>query len=144
MPVLIVLFGSLLLYRVLGAFGIPPFATWIESARFALSTMVGFTAISHFAPVKKDLIAMVPPRLPHPPLIVFVTGIMDFGVAVGLLIEKTRPWAAWGHFVLLVAIFPANISAARRGLRIRGRPVSPLWMRAPMQILFILWAWFVR
>lgn len=142
--VLIILFGSLLLYRILGAFGIPFFATWMDSARFALATMFASTAISHFAPVKKDLIAMVPPRLPHPALIVFVTGIMELAGAVGLLIEKTRLWAALGLVLLLVAMFPANASAARRGIRIRGRPVSPIWIRAPMQILFILWAWYVK
>jgi uncharacterized membrane protein len=144
MAVLIVLFGSLLLYRGLGAFGISPFATWMDSARFALATMFGFTAISHFAPMRKDLIAMVPPSLPHPALIVLVTGIMELAGALGLLFEKTRPWAAWGLVLLLVAMFPANVSAARRGIGIRGRPPSPLWIRTPMQILFILWSCYVR
>lgn len=143
-PVLIVLFGSLLLYRILGALGIPLFATWVDSARFALSTMFVFTATSHFAPVRKDLIAMVPLRLPHPAVIVFVTGIMELAGAIGLLVEKTRPLAAWGLVLLLVAMFPANVSAARRGLKIRGRSVSSLWIRTPMQILFILWAWYVE
>ena len=38
-------------------------------------------------------------------------------------------WAAWGLMALLVAMFPANVSAARRGVKLRGRPVSPLWIR---------------
>jgi uncharacterized membrane protein len=38
---------------------------------------------------------------------------------------------------MLVAIFPANIRAAREGLKVGGRPATRLWLRAPMQILFI-------
>jgi len=64
MQVLAVLFGSLLLYRAVGAAGVSLFSSWVVSARFALVTMFVFTAVSHFAPMRKDLIAMVPPSLP--------------------------------------------------------------------------------
>ena len=144
MAVLIVLFGSLLVYRILGALGISLFASWVGCARFALATMFGFTAISHFAPMKRDLIAMVPRGLPHPDLIVLVAGILELAGATGLLCKATRSWAAWGLIVLLVAMFPANVSAAKRGVTIRGRSATPLWIRAPMQILFVCWAWWVR
>jgi Zinc-binding dehydrogenase len=69
--VLFVLFGSLLFFRVLGFAGIGLFTTWAQSARVALATMFLFTAVSHFAPMKTDLIAMVPPGLPRPDLLVF-------------------------------------------------------------------------
>jgi hypothetical protein len=49
MQVLAVLFGSLLLYRGLGALGASVVAAWLQSARFALATMFVFTAIAHFA-----------------------------------------------------------------------------------------------
>jgi uncharacterized membrane protein len=144
MAVLIVLFGSLLLYRGLGALGVAMFGMWLSSARFALSTMFAFTAVSHFAPMRKDLIAMVPPALPRPDLIVLATGFLEIAGAIGLVIPATRAWAAWRLMALLIAMFPANVRAARQELAIRGRPASPLWIRAPMQILFILWAWWVR
>lgn len=57
MQVLAVLIGSLFLYRALGSLGLSLFVTWIASARFALATMFVFTAVSHFAPMKRDLIA---------------------------------------------------------------------------------------
>jgi uncharacterized membrane protein len=144
MVVLIVLFGSLLFYRMLGVLGVVFFADWMNCERFALATMFLFTAVAHFAPVKKDLIAMVPPAFPRPDLLVAVTGVLEIAGAVGLLVEATRTWAAWGLIALLVALFPANVSAARRGLKLGGRPVTPLWIRAPMQVLFIVWTWWVR
>jgi NADPH:quinone reductase-like Zn-dependent oxidoreductase len=54
--VLFILFASLLFFRVLGFAGIALFTTWEQSARVALATMFLFTAVSHFAPMKTDLI----------------------------------------------------------------------------------------
>ena len=144
MLVLIVLFASLLAFRSLGFAGVTMFDTWLVSARMALATMFVFTAMSHFTPMKKDLIAMVPPALPRPDLLVLGTGIAELAGAVGLLIPATTFLAASGLIVLMVAMLPANISAARRGVLLRGRRATSLWLRVPMQLLFIVWAWTVR
>jgi uncharacterized membrane protein len=144
MTTLFVLAGSLLLYKLLGATFVSLFATWLASARAALATMFVFTAVSHFAPMRKDLIAMVPPSFPRPDVFVFVTGVAELAGAAGLMYPPTRFWAACGLIALLLAMFPANVSAARRSVQLRGRTVTPLWLRTPMQILFIAWAWVVR
>lgn len=144
MAVLFGLFGSCLLFRLLGFAFVPALDSWVVSARVALATMFLFTATSHFAPMKKDLIAMVPPSLPRPDLLVFLTGLAEFAGAVGLLIPSTTRSAAAGLIVLLVAMLPANISAARRGVLLRGRPTTSPWLRVPMQLLFIAWAWAIR
>ena len=44
--------------------------------------------------------------------------------------------------VLLVAMFPANVRAARERLPLRGKPVTALWLRLPMQIFFIGLIWW--
>lgn len=144
MQVLAVLFGSTVLYRALGALGVSLFDTWLASARFGLATLFVFTAVAHFAPTKKDLIAMVPPGMPRPDLLVLATGVLELAGAIGLLFDATRFWAVCGLLVLLAVMLPANISAARRGIRLRGRPPTPLWLRVPMQFLFAFWAWSVR
>ena len=144
MLVLGVLLGSLVVYRAAGAAGVMLFNTWMVSARFALATMFVFTAASHFAPMKKDLISMVPPVLPRPDLLVFATGVLELAGAAGLLFPATRLWAAFGLIMLMGAMLPANVSAARREIAIRGRHVTPLWLRLPMQAFFMAWAWYVR
>lgn len=144
MAVLFVLLGSTLVYRLLGVLGVDAFADWISSARVALATMFVFTGVSHFTPMRKDFIAMVPPALPRPDLLVALTGVLELAGAIGLLIPATRPWAAYGLIALLAAMLPANISAARRGTLLRGKSPTPLWLRVPMQILFAAWAWMVR
>jgi len=82
--------------------------------------------------------------LPRPDLIVFATGILELAGAVGLVIQATRLWAAWGLIALMIAMFPANVRAAREKKTIRGRPPTPLWIRAPIQVLYVVWAWCVR
>ena len=48
MAVLIVLFGSWLAFRGMGALGIPALVSWYDSARFALAVMFVFTGLAHF------------------------------------------------------------------------------------------------
>ena len=91
-----------------------------------------------------DLEAIVPASIPRPDWMVLLTGIRELAWAAGLLLEATRLRAAIGLIALLIAMFPANVSAARRSVLLRGKPPAPLWIRAPMQILFIGWAWWVR
>src|SRR5262245_34381830 len=144
MAVLIVLFTSLVIFRLLGVAGVTIFDSWLVSARWSLAAMFVFTAMSHFTPMRKDLIAMVPAELPRPDLLVFATGIAELAGAAGLLFPATTFWAVCGLIVLMVAMLPANISAARRGVLLGGRHPTPLWLRVPMQALFIAWAWSVR
>jgi uncharacterized membrane protein len=142
--VLFILLASWLAYRGLGAVGLAVFATRIDAARAALATMLVFTASAHFTSTRRELIAMVPPGLPHPELLVTLTGVAEALGPVLLLVPATRPLAACGLCVLFVLMLPANISAARRQLTLRGRPATALWLRIPMQLLFISWAWAIR
>lgn len=143
MMTLIVLFFSLLVFRGLGVLGVPLFLTWHDSALWALSAMVLFTASAHFTALKEDLIKMVPSFFPAPRQIVFVTGLLEIAGAVGLLIPQVRAAAGACLALLFVAMFPANINAALRQVPLRGRPATPLWLRLPMQVLFIALALWI-
>jgi uncharacterized membrane protein len=142
--VLLVLIGSFAFFSALGSAGVAAFQSWMLSARVALAVMFLFTATSHFTSMKKDLIAMVPPGLPRPDLLVLLTGFAELAGAIGLLIPTLHYWAALGLIGLMVAMLPANISAAKRSVLLRGRSPTPLWLRVPMQALFIGWAWLVK
>ena len=56
---------------------------------------------------------------------------------MGLVVPVTRTLAGLGLGLLLVVMFPANVSAARKGTTLRGKPPTPLWLRGPMQLLFV-------
>jgi uncharacterized membrane protein len=93
--------------------------------------------------MKDDLIRMVPPSFHNPRALVLATGLLEIAGAIGLLLPPTRRLAGWGLALMLVALFPANVSAARRGLTLRGKPVTPLAIRLPIQILFLAVALWV-
>jgi uncharacterized membrane protein len=143
MVVLLIFVVPCLVFRGLGFAGVHVFASWQSSARDALSLMLIFTGISHFTFMKKDMIRMMPPSIPQPLAIVYFTGMCEIAGAVGLLLPEFRRAAAYALAAFFVAVLPANIHAARAGVTLRGKPATPLWIRIPMQLLFIavaLWS----
>lgn len=140
----VMLLTSWLLMRALGALGVGVFASWQDDAAYALAAMFLLTASAHFNKTREDLIRMVPRPFPFPRQIIFITGICEILGALGLIFPLTRGIAGVGLLVLLIAMFPANINAARQRIPLRGRPATPLWLRAPMQIIFVgLTLWVV-
>ncbi|AKS32402.1 DoxX family protein [Mycolicibacterium goodii] len=100
--------------RIIGLFGVAHLDTWPSATAIGLAAMFVLTGIAHFVnPLRRDMIAIVPPRLPAPGLLVTVTGVLELLGAVGLLYPPTRTTAAVCLFALMLAMFPANIHAAR-------------------------------
>jgi uncharacterized membrane protein len=143
MAVLIVLLGSLMLFRAAGALGVEALDSWLAAARWALALMLLFTAAAHFTRMKEDLVRMVPPWVRWPRQVVALTGVCEVLGAIGILVPATRKLAGILLIVFFIAILPANIHAARAGASLGGRPATPLWLRIPMQLLFIALAWCV-
>ncbi|MGH7728514.1 MAG: DoxX family protein [Candidatus Binataceae bacterium] len=137
MAPLVVLLVSFAVFATLGAAGVGVFVPWPAALRFALLVMFLVTACAHFTKSRADLVRMVPPAFPNPELLVTLTGVLELAGAIGLLLPATRPAAALGLIVLLLALFPANIHAARSGLTLRGRPVTPLAQRTAIQLIFL-------
>jgi uncharacterized membrane protein len=137
-----VLLVSLLVFRSLGALGVETLSDWRNAAACALALMFLFTASAHFTSTRRDLISMVPSVFPRPELLVSVTGVLEVLGAVGLLVPATRSLAGIGLVLLLVAMFPANVAAARKGVPLRGKPPTPLPLRFSLQLVFIGMTWW--
>ena len=133
----IVLVIATLLLRGVGAAGAALFHNWIWCLRGGLAVMFLFTASAHWGKQRADLIAMVPRAFRRPDLIVSATGVLEILGAVGLLIPAIAPLAATCLALLLVALFPANIRAAREGLTIGGRPATAIPLRTLLQLVFL-------
>jgi uncharacterized membrane protein len=142
MVVLYVLFGSWITLRGVGALEVEALASWQTSGRYALAVMFVFTGIAHFTKIKQDMARMVPRVFPLPMLMVYVTGVCELLGAAGLAIPVTHVAASVALIIMLLAMFPANIKAARDGLTIGGKLATSLWLRAPMQALFIGLLWW--
>ncbi|MGV9211263.1 DoxX family protein [Micromonospora sp. RB23] len=124
--------------RLTGLAGVSALDGWHPALRVGLALMFVVTGSAHFVGRRRaDLIAMVPPRLPRPDLLVTLTGALELAGAVGLLIPATARLAAAGLGLLMLAMFPANVSAARRGLLLAGRPVTRPGRRTALQLVFV-------
>jgi uncharacterized membrane protein len=117
------------------------FVGWRDAARVGLAVMFLFTATSHFSSLKHDLAAMIPPPLTGALWMIYLTGMLEALGALGLLHSRLRRPAAWALLALLIALFPANVYAAWKGLTLAGAAVTPLWLRAPLQMFWIAVLW---
>ena len=109
---------------------------------FALFFVVA--GVSHFLSDDK-FVAIVPPLLPFPYLIVWVTGLMEIGMGVMLLCPHYRPRVGVVLSLFLLAVLPANIYMAMAGIPFGESAASPtaLWIRVALQfplIAVIYWA----
>lgn len=134
---IVTLTAATLLARLTGLLGVDAL-DWQTSLRIGFAAMFLITGIVHFVPkFRDDMIRMIPERLPQPAALVAVTGVLEIAGAAGLLVPATAPAAAICLALLLVAMFPANVSAARRAVPLAGKPATPLGIRTAEQILFI-------
>lgn len=112
-PLITLLTGSLLA-RIVGRLGVDYVDNWGRAIAVGLAAMFLVTGAAHFAPpLRAQLIAIVPPSLPAPGLLVSVTGVLELFGAVGLLLPATRVAAAGCLLLLMLVMFPANVYAAR-------------------------------
>jgi uncharacterized membrane protein len=142
MEVLVVLLVSFVLLRGVGLLGVKRLSSWRHAGLGALAIMFLFTSTAHFSGMKHDLAAMMPEPLPDGLWIIYLTGAFEIAGAIGLLVPRTRRLAGICLVLLLIAQFPANVNAALGGIPLGGEPPTPLWLRTPMQILFIAMVWW--
>lgn len=135
---LLVLLVSFAILRCIGLAGVPALNHTDLPLRGALFLMFLVTASAHWGRGRADLVRMVPPAFPHPGILVTLTGILEIPGAVGLLVPGTTRVAAICLVVLLIALFPANIRAARLKLTILGRPAPGIPVRATIQAIFLV------
>jgi uncharacterized membrane protein len=112
--VLVTLILGTLGARLVGWLGVDYVDSWPQAVAVGLAAMFVMTGVAHFVPgMRRDMIAIVPPRLPAPGLLVTITGVLELLGAVGLLYPPTRVAAAVCLFALMLVMFPANVYASR-------------------------------
>lgn len=116
------------------------------SGRIAMSIMLLFTAIGHFA-FTKGMSMMIPKFIPYKETFVHLTGIFEILLAIGLLIPRFKYISGWTLIIFLLLMLPANIYASINNINYQkgtfdGNGLAYLWFRIPLQFLFIAWTYF--
>jgi uncharacterized membrane protein len=135
-PLITLLLGSIAA-RSIGWLGVGYVNSWTAAIAVGLAAMFILTGFAHFAPaLRRDLIAIVPPRLPAPGLQVTITGVLELLGAAGLLLPVTRVAAAVCLLVLMLAMFPANVYASRMPNPPKSM-TTQLPLRSAIEVVFL-------
>jgi len=145
MKPLLVLLGAFLASLIILKLGFGEF-DYSLSGRIAMSVMLLFTSIGHFA-FSKGMILMMPDFIPFKRIFVYFTGIVETAAAIGLLISPLLHITAIMLIIFFILILPANINAAIKHIDYqkgnnKGNGTKYLWFRIPLQVLFIAWTCF--
>ena len=117
-----------------------------------LSRLMGVTyavaGVAHFL-APNAFARAVPPEFPRPRALVYLSGVAEVLLGVGMQFDRTRRASSWGIVALLVAVFPANVYMATDDAaaefvpdRFAGVARAAAWVRLPFQAVLVLWAWW--
>ncbi|WP_152042918.1 DoxX family protein [Salinigranum salinum] len=116
--------------------------------RYVMGVLYVVAGAMHFV-VPQVYVQVVPPSLPRPLALVYLSGIAEILLGLGVLVPRTRRIAAWGLVLLLLAVFPANVYMATHDVVLEGVPEwasepsdAATWARLPFQGVLLLWAWW--
>jgi len=110
-------------------------------ALFAVAAFFCFAGVGHFTN-SEFFVAIVPPSLPSPLAIVYISGVCEILGGVGVLVPATRRLAGYGLLALLAAVYPANIHMALNPSAFPDISAAALYARLPLQFVFAGVVWW--
>ena len=119
-----------------------------DRVRSVMRAVLGLAMIAigvdHFA-MPEPFVSIVPRALPHPALLVAISGVFEVLGGLGLFAPwpRVRRAAGIGLVLLYVAVFPANVNMVLHPELGGAIPLWALWVRLPFQAVFIALALWV-
>lgn len=82
----------------------------------------------------------MPKFLPAHDLLIYLSGVAEILLGIGVLFPQTRTLALWGIIAMLIVFLILHVNML---LPANGLGISPwfLWLRLPIQFLLIYWAY---
>jgi len=116
-------------------------------SRWILVIFFLVAGVNHF--IMPDVyIKLIPPYLPFPELINWISGLAEIVLGLGLIFPSTRKWAALGLILLLIAFIPAHIYIFEIGPQVTESIYIPKWLAwfrlVVIHPLLIYWIWTNR
>ena len=132
-----------IILQLAAAAGLNPLKAFRDNARLATGAAFIFTGVSHFL-IPEKFMEMMPPFLPAPLFLIYLSGVFEILGGIGLMFSKTKRAATAGLILLLLAVFPANVYVALENAQLGGFMNYAVyqWLRLPMQFVLIAWVWW--
>ena len=109
-----------------------PVGSWVVIAAFTASGILHLINPSAF-------LFLLPEWTPEPILLIYLSGIAELASAVGLVLRKD--WGRYLTVATLLGVWPANWWFAIDALSVDPMLAVVAWLRLPLQIPLIVWAW---
>jgi len=121
------------LFVLLTSFGIALLAVkifdqrwnFIFAGNFAMSVMLLFTAMGHFA-FSKGMMMMLPDFIPFKRQVIYGTGLIEILAAIGLFIPSYRYLTSIALVIFFVLILPSNIYASIKKVNYQKGPMMAM------------------
>jgi len=86
---------------------------------------------------------MVPPPIPYPVELIYITGVLELLGAIGVWIPGLLRLTGFCLILMLLLLLPANIYSAVNRVDFGGHNLGPkyLLIRVPFQFLVIWWTY---
>ncbi|PKP24929.1 MAG: hypothetical protein CVU03_10355 [Bacteroidetes bacterium HGW-Bacteroidetes-2] len=84
---------------------------------------------------------IIPPYIPAHKSMVILSGIAEMVLGLMLLIPENQHIAAWGIILMLILFFTVHIYMLQEEKAALKLPKWVLFLRIPLQILLIFWAY---
>jgi uncharacterized membrane protein len=110
--------------------------------RISLALLLLFTGLGHFVN-PEPMAAMLPPWVPGRVPIIYITGVLEWAGAIGLLVPRHARLAGMCLLAFLIAVFPANVFAALNYVGMGGHDAGPAYLlvRGPFQLGLMWWTY---
>jgi uncharacterized membrane protein len=106
-------------------------ALWFVALWFSIGGVCHFIFTDAF-------VRIVPPSIPSPYAVVYISGFFELLGVIGLISRLTRRYAGWGLALLTVAVTPANVYMWQHAALFPAVPAGLLFVRLPFQALLIV------
>jgi uncharacterized membrane protein len=116
---------------------------WANVCKLYLTLLFGGIGLYGHILHPQSVVELIPPFFPFRTFDSYASGVVELAFAVLLWTRYARP-TAWVIIVYLVLVLPFNIYGWTIASNVPSYVNSPdyLWLRVPMQAVFIAFAWF--
>jgi len=109
--------------------------------KYLLVAFFILSGLNHFR-VPDFYTNIMPDYIPYHLALVYISGVTEIVAGVLVAIPATTSLGAWGIIAMMIAFMPVHIHMIVHAERYAAVPVSLLYLRLPVQALFVLWAWW--
>ncbi|HSH72476.1 MAG TPA: hypothetical protein VK974_05395 [Methylophilaceae bacterium] len=113
---------------------------WKLAGRIFIFLWFFIGGIAHFV-IPAQFLHIMPPAIPYPLAIVYISGGFELLGAFGLWVISLRNWAGYGLILLTICVTPANIYMWMHPELFPTIPEWALLLRLPVQAMLIWVIW---